>query len=206
MNILGMGPAELVVILLIALIVAGPKRMVQWMYLLGRGVSRLRVMWDEMMEVVQSEIDEAGLDVKVPRELPTRQNLNKAARDMLNPMTKPMEEAMDEVKQVGGELKNTRKQLEDEAKGIVNDSTQVGKEVQQEVKNTWANNRRNEPIGQPRGGTHGGNGSTTTVKPTTPQSEFGTWANPDTDSSARSSTPDEPETPDSDSESQSSGS
>ena len=41
MDILGVGGWEIVAILLIMLIVAGPKRMISWSYTLGKYVSQL---------------------------------------------------------------------------------------------------------------------------------------------------------------------
>jgi Sec-independent protein secretion pathway components len=75
MNILGIGGPELILILLIMLIVAGPKRMIAWAYTLGKYIARFRRMWEETVDVLQKEFDEAGVDIKVPRELPTRANL-----------------------------------------------------------------------------------------------------------------------------------
>ncbi len=63
MNILGVGPAEVIVILIIMLVVAGPKRMVQWAYQLGRYTAQLRAMFQETMNAVQKELAESGLDV-----------------------------------------------------------------------------------------------------------------------------------------------
>ena len=63
MEIFGIGGAELVAILIIMLVVAGPKRMVQWAYVLGQYVSKARAMWDGVMAGVQKEIDDAGLDI-----------------------------------------------------------------------------------------------------------------------------------------------
>ena len=62
MNILGVGPGELLVIFVIALVVAGPKRMIQWAYQIGRYTARFRAMAQETMAAFQKELAAAGLD------------------------------------------------------------------------------------------------------------------------------------------------
>jgi sec-independent protein translocase protein TatB len=69
MNILGVGPAELIVVLIIMLVVAGPKRMVQWAYDIGRYTAKMRAMFQETMNAVQKELNESGLDVR--KDLPS---------------------------------------------------------------------------------------------------------------------------------------
>ena len=94
MNILGIGGPELILILLIMLIVAGPKRMIHWAYIVGTYLAKFRRMWAETVDVIQKEFDEAGVDVKLPRDVPTRDNLrrsiseqaNRALRDVAEPM------------------------------------------------------------------------------------------------------------------------
>lgn len=98
MNIFGLGGAELVVIIMIMLIVAGPKRMIRWAYVIGQYVGKFRIMWEQMVDIMQDEVDQAGLDVKLPREIPTRQNLARSAEQFLKPYTEPIQETLDEVK------------------------------------------------------------------------------------------------------------
>jgi Sec-independent protein translocase protein TatA len=64
MNFLGIGPAEILVVFVIMLVVAGPKRMIQWAYHLGRYTSQIRAMFQEAMDAFNKELNEAGLDVK----------------------------------------------------------------------------------------------------------------------------------------------
>lgn len=116
MNFLGMGPAELVLLLIMALIIAGPKRMIHWMYILGRWTAKAKAMWLDAVDAIQREINEAGLDVQVPRELPTRGNLNRMARDALKPMAKEFEKEIDDVKKLGDEVKQVQAQLKDESR------------------------------------------------------------------------------------------
>jgi Sec-independent protein translocase protein TatA len=97
MNIFGIGGWELVLILLIGLVIAGPKRMIQWAYLLGRFTARLRDMWAEMMVVVQKELDDSGVDVKLPKELPTRQNIARSFNSAIKPIREPLEQTASEL-------------------------------------------------------------------------------------------------------------
>lgn len=99
MNIFGVGGAELVLILLIMLVVAGPKRMIHWAYILGQYVGKFRAMWSEVVDVVQKEFDEAGVDVKLPKEPPTRQNINQWAASSLKPISKPIESTWQSIDQ-----------------------------------------------------------------------------------------------------------
>ena len=98
MNILGVGAAELIAVLLIMLVFAGPKRMIHWSYVLGQHVAKFRKIWSETVDLVQKEFDEAGVDIKLPKEPPTRKNLNRTVSDAVKPMTQPMQDSLDEVK------------------------------------------------------------------------------------------------------------
>jgi Sec-independent protein translocase protein TatA len=108
MEIFGVGGAELVAILIIMLIVAGPKRMIQWAYVLGQYTSKARAMWAETMTYVQKELKEAGMDVELPKEIPTRGSLNSQISQQVQkavaPISKPLQETLDaaktEVKQI----------------------------------------------------------------------------------------------------------
>jgi Sec-independent protein translocase protein TatA len=107
MNIFGMGTAELLVIVLIMLIVAGPKRMITWAYIAGQYLAKLRDMWGQMVELLQKEFDDAGVDVKVPKDLPTRGNINRAARDAMKPLSEPFEQATKEYDREVKELQES---------------------------------------------------------------------------------------------------
>ncbi len=98
MNILGVGAWEFVAILLIMLVFAGPKRMIHWSYVLGQHVARFRKIWAETVDIVQKEFDDAGVDIKLPKEPPTRQNLNRSIAAAAKPLTKPVQDSLDEVK------------------------------------------------------------------------------------------------------------
>ncbi len=73
-NILGVGPAEMILIFLIALIFLGPKRMLAWTYQAGKYTAKFRAQLSEMMAAVRKEFEAAQIDLpkdlsvpKVPR-------------------------------------------------------------------------------------------------------------------------------------------
>lgn len=101
MEILGIGGAELIAILIIMLVIAGPKRMIQWAYILGTYMAKLRAMWAEVMSAVQQELKESGVDVELPKDIPTRGNLtrqiNQQVQKAMSPVTSPIEETLKEA-------------------------------------------------------------------------------------------------------------
>jgi len=66
-NILGIGLPQLIIVGGLALVLFGPKKMVQYAYQAGRILSQLRVMWEEAARNVQKEFKEAGLEL--PKDL-----------------------------------------------------------------------------------------------------------------------------------------
>jgi Sec-independent protein translocase protein TatA len=98
MELFGIGTAELIAILIIMLVVAGPKRMLYWAYILGQYTAKLRRMWAETMAVVQREFDTAGMDITVPKEIPTRSSIVSQMNSALSGMTRPVQAALDEAK------------------------------------------------------------------------------------------------------------
>jgi len=61
-NFLNIGASELIVIIAIAILAIGPRRMVQIMRTLGRTAGKLRRMSSEFMGLVNSELRDTGLD------------------------------------------------------------------------------------------------------------------------------------------------
>lgn len=116
MNIFGVGTAEFILILVIALIVAGPKRLIQWSYIAGRYIGQLRALWSQMVANLQQDLDDAGVDIKLPKELPHRGNIQKVAGEALRPLSEPMQKAMKEAEAEVKKLDSSVKQLADEAK------------------------------------------------------------------------------------------
>lgn len=66
-NILGVGPAEMILIFLVALIFLGPKRMLGWMYTAGKYTARFRAQLNEMMASIRKEFEAAQVDL--PKDL-----------------------------------------------------------------------------------------------------------------------------------------
>lgn len=106
MNIFGIGGAELVLIIIIMLVVAGPQRMIRWMYVVGRYVAVLQRMWSEAAATLQKEFDDAGVDIKVPEKMPTRGDLTRSLTSAMAPVTKPLEEV---GKEIQSDMDNVRK-------------------------------------------------------------------------------------------------
>jgi Sec-independent protein translocase protein TatA len=76
MELFGVGAWEVVAILIIMLIVAGPKRMIGWAYQLGVYTRKFRAMFSETMAQINKEVEASGVDVRkdladLPR-IPTR--------------------------------------------------------------------------------------------------------------------------------------
>ena len=97
MNILGVGGPELLIILVLMYVIFGPKRMIYYARVLGQYVAKFRRMWEETVDVLQQEFDDAGMDVKIPREPPTRSTLNREAAKMLGSVTDPLKDTLKEV-------------------------------------------------------------------------------------------------------------
>ena len=100
---------ELLLILLITITVAGPRRMITWSYELGRWLAKAQKMWAESARMMQKELDEAGIDFKVPPKIPTRQRLNQqlqgAIRRAAEPIQEPLKELQGEVqKDLGADI------------------------------------------------------------------------------------------------------
>jgi Sec-independent protein translocase protein TatA len=93
-DFLGIGVPELILILILMLIVAGPKRMLAWSYQLGRWVAMLRRMWSQTAAMLQREFDEAGVDVRVPRDLPTRSDIQREVARVVDKYGAPVQEPL----------------------------------------------------------------------------------------------------------------
>ncbi len=108
MEFLGIGGWEIVAILLIMLIFAGPKRMLQWSYTLGKWVAVARNMWAQTAQQLEHELHESGVDIEVPREIPTKQSLNASISKYVSGAANPI---IEPVKDVQRELDSTRKAI-----------------------------------------------------------------------------------------------
>jgi Sec-independent protein translocase protein TatA len=122
MNVLGVGGTELLIVLLIMLVIAGPKRMIHWSYVLGQHLAKFRRMWSETVDIVQKEFDEAGVGIQLPKDVPTRGSLNKQAGKLLGGVTAPMQETLDEVNAELGNIKTSTKDTAKSANSVVRGS------------------------------------------------------------------------------------
>jgi Sec-independent protein translocase protein TatA len=122
MNVLGVGGTELLIVLLIMLVIAGPKRMIHWSYVLGQHLAKFRRMWSETVDIVQKEFDEAGVGIQLPKDVPTRGSLNKQAGKLLGGVTAPMQETLDEVNAELGNIKTNTKDTAKSANSVVRGS------------------------------------------------------------------------------------
>ncbi len=61
-NILGIGLPQIAIVLILSLVLFGPKKMVEYAYQAGRIIAQLRAMWEEASRGVQKEFREAGMD------------------------------------------------------------------------------------------------------------------------------------------------
>jgi len=54
---------QIFIILILALILFGPKQMIQYAYVAGRYLAKFRAMWEQTAQVIQKEFEQAGLDL-----------------------------------------------------------------------------------------------------------------------------------------------
>lgn len=109
MELFGIGGFEFALIVIIALIVAGPARMAVWARKLGQWTGQLRTLWRTAASQLQRELDDAGVDFKVPKDLPTRRaildeiNRSSTVKHLSQPI-KEVQKALDEGKAAAGEI------------------------------------------------------------------------------------------------------
>jgi Sec-independent protein translocase protein TatA len=117
MNIFGIGTAELAIIFVLMLMVAGPKRMAQWAYVLGQYVAKLRTMWQETSKVIRAELEAAGVEPEVvdtleqyanPRSRPSVRNaMSQQLDNLVKTEMKPVDDALKPVGDVMQEVKKS---------------------------------------------------------------------------------------------------
>ncbi len=120
MNIFGIGTSELILIFLLMLMVAGPKRMIAWAYVAGTYVAKLRKLWQEASAVIKKELAEAGVEPEVVDTLekwanPTTRPKVSPLDSLVSEMKKPLDEALKPVQSTLNEVKSVRLDLTDEA-------------------------------------------------------------------------------------------
>lgn len=135
MNIFGVGGPELIAILIIMLVIAGPKRMIHWSYLLGQYVAKFRVIWSQTVDLVQKEFDDAGVGIQLPKTPPSRGSMNKAISEAIKPVTQPVQESIDEIKKDTAVIKD--------AADALNSQTAASQTAAK--MDSWANDQPNPP-------------------------------------------------------------
>ena len=163
MELFGVGGTELILIIIIAMVVAGPKRVAQWMYYVGKFVARLQRMWAEMMQVIQQELKESGMDIELPKTPPTRQSINQTARNMLKPYTQELDEAKKEIER---DLEAVQREAN------IKQNVLISNQIKQSASLANPVTQPSQNDNQPPSNTSS-NGNTT---PTESSSTFGTWS------------------------------
>ncbi|MCU0481707.1 MAG: hypothetical protein MUE54_10930 [Anaerolineae bacterium] len=164
MEIFGVGGVELLLIIVIAMVVAGPKRVVQWAYHAGKFFARVRKIWGEMMMVIQKEMNDAGMNVELPKTPPTRQNISQATRNLMKPYMKELDEAQKDIER---NLDEVQREM------AIKENVKLSGQIKQ-------NASAPQPIEPPQNGY---------TPPAESLTTFGTWS---TASSAEESAPTEP--------------
>lgn len=98
MNIFGIGGFELVLIIVIMLVVAGPQRMIRWSYIVGRYLGQFRLMWTQTARALQKELDDAGAGIQIPTDADPRK-INNWMISSTSQFTRPFQESLREAKQ-----------------------------------------------------------------------------------------------------------
>ena len=121
MEIFGIGPAELVLILLVAFVVLGPERLPRVAYTLGKWMRQLRSMSNELNDQVKAELAATTQELQV-----ARQELQDLSGELSTPLRAPLEETAQELQTVQEEWRRTGQAPED-TKPTGQDETSHGK-------------------------------------------------------------------------------
>ncbi len=118
---LGIGGWELILVVVIAIIVAGPKRIAQWAYVLGQWTAQLQRMWSEVAVTLQKELDESGVDIKVPTSPPTRADLQRSLQDYGKQVMDAAGNPEKELKSIQRDLQSVSRSVKTEVDGLNRD-------------------------------------------------------------------------------------
>ncbi|MEO1287470.1 MAG: hypothetical protein AAFV93_06850, partial [Chloroflexota bacterium] len=190
--------AELILIIIIMLIVAGPQRMIRWAYHIGQYIGKFRILWEQMVDVLQDEVDAAGLDVKLPKDIPTRATIAKTANDLIKPYAESLEKTADEIKKPLQEtLNETTTAVQDAKKAGEDALDQADKAIKEPKKPTFKAadgavraDQASEPISTPESSPSDLGAWTKTTAQATPDKEpqssndFGAWTQSTTNNQA----------------------
>jgi Sec-independent protein translocase protein TatA len=168
MNILGIGAPELILILMIAIIVAGPKRMIRWAFILGQYIGKLRAMWADVAKVIQAEVDQAGLDVQVPTDLPTKAAVGRMIQQAAKPLADPISKAAREVDQ---DFRRAQSEVKSTATEVKSAATEVKRTAASTAQSAQKNGATPKPPAAPP-----------------PAIDLGTWGNANAPAKSNSAT------------------
>jgi sec-independent protein translocase protein TatB len=90
MDLMGMGPLEIIVILVIALAIFGPQRMAEISRSLGKAVREFRKVSSEFTRTLTEEVAPEERPVKEPRKIDSE--LTKSLTDEVPPEERPVKE------------------------------------------------------------------------------------------------------------------
>jgi Sec-independent protein translocase protein TatA len=112
-DFLNVGPWELIVVLIIAILVAGPQRMVEIARTLGRASRQLRDLSREFTTALQTEIQ--AVEKEAGRSGPDLSEVRQDLEDALSGSLQPQPEA--EAGRSGTDLSQVRQELDDALSG-----------------------------------------------------------------------------------------
>ncbi|KAB2904465.1 MAG: hypothetical protein F9K27_08085 [Anaerolineae bacterium] len=69
-GIFGVGPAEILIIVFVLMVIGGPRNTVKWAREAGKVIHQLRMMWSRMMNELEKELGDDGKEImKTAQEL-----------------------------------------------------------------------------------------------------------------------------------------
>lgn len=132
MNFLNVGPWELTLILIIAILAVGPKRLVEIARTIGRATSQMRTLSSQFLGQIQAEIDAT--------EQEAREALESVARGEQEPIaTIPEEiqatekETREALEGIGAERQEADTSIKAELQSLERETRQVMKEIAENV-------------------------------------------------------------------------
>jgi sec-independent protein translocase protein TatB len=145
-NFLNVGPWELTVILIIAILVVGPKRMVQIVRAIGRTASQMRQLSGEFLGAITSEIQAAEQETRESLESitagaqETRESLESIAMgaqetigSIPDEIQATEQETRQALEQADGEQRGATRNIKDDMEAIERETVDIMKEIAQNV-------------------------------------------------------------------------
>ena len=132
MNFLNVGPWELTVIMIIAILLVGPKRMVEIARTIGQMTGQLRRLSNEFTSTLQAEVLTQSED-EGKEEVAGEDEAKETAGGILHSLTEPFVSLRDELQATGQE---TREALENIVSGESEPIEQIQTELEATVQET----------------------------------------------------------------------